>query len=51
MAWHFRNDEERTTLNFVGPIYWASSAGGAQRTRGILPATPRLFQAGVRIGF
>jgi hypothetical protein len=37
LAWHFRNDEERTATNFWGPIYWASSAGGAQRTRGILP--------------
>ena len=37
IIWQFRNEQERTTLNFAGPIYWASSAGGAQRTRGLMP--------------
>jgi len=33
--WHFDDQEAHTTLNFVGPVFWASN--GTSRTRGLAP--------------
>ena len=37
LAWHFRDAEEGSAVNLVGPFYWSSQKHGAERTRGLMP--------------
>ncbi len=35
VVWMFGDDKARTSLNLIGPVYWARD--GSQRTRGLMP--------------
>lgn len=39
LIWHFSNDEEGTSTNLWGPLYWSRAKHGKERTRGLLPVT------------
>ena len=37
LVWHFSDDEEKSSVNLVGPVLLVAAQGGSQRTRGIMP--------------